>query len=89
MTDGTYTLYSSTTCTRCPLARKSIERAGAEYDEHKLDLPENEMMLIALKGELGKAPDGMIPLPIVRTPDGRLLDNLATISAEFRERYAA
>lgn len=84
MTDGTYTLYSSTTCTRCPLAKKSMDRAGAEYEEHKLDLPENKEMLIALKSEMGRAPDGVIPLPVLRTPDGRLLDNLATISAEFR-----
>ena len=84
MTNGTHTLYSSTTCTRCPLAKKSMERAGVEYVEVKLDDPANEMALIALKGEMGRSPDGMIPLPVVRTPDGRLLDNLATISAEFR-----
>ena len=84
MTDGTYTLYSSTTCTRCKLAVGSIERAGAPFDEVKLDLSENEQQLVALKIEMGKGPDGMLPLPVVRTPDGRLLDNLATISAEFR-----
>lgn len=84
MTDGKYTIYSTTHCTRCPLAKRSMDRAGAEYDEVKLDDPVNEMALIALKGELGRAPDGMISVPVVRTPDGRLLDNLATISAEFR-----
>lgn len=85
MTEGKYTLYSSTTCTRCPLAKKSMDRAGVEFDEVKLDDPVNEMALIALKGEMGRAPDGMISLPVLRTPDGRLLDNLATISAEFRK----
>lgn len=84
MTDGTHTLYSTTTCTRCPLAKKSMERAGVEYVEVKLDEPENQEALIALKAEMGRAPSDMLPIPVVRTPDGRLLDNLATISAEFR-----
>ena len=84
MTNGTHTLYSSTTCTRCPLAKKSMERAGVEYVEVKLDDPANHETLIALKAEMGRAPSDMLPIPVVRTPDGRLLDNLATISAEFR-----
>ncbi len=84
MTNGTHTLYSSTTCTRCPLAKKSMDRAGVEYVEVKLDEPENHEALIALKAEMGRAPSDMLPIPVVRTPDGRLLDNLATISAEFR-----
>lgn len=84
MTNENYTLYSSTTCTRCPLARKSMERAGVTYSEVTLDLPENERLLIDFRAEMAEL-GGRLEMPIVRTPDGRLLTNLATISAEFQK----
>lgn len=83
MTDGTYTLYSSTTCTRCPLAIKSMERAGASYEEVKLDLPENEDKLARFRAE-AEASNRKVEVPMILTPDGRMLTNLATISEEFR-----
>ena len=58
-----------------------MDRAGIKYETVFLDHPENAHILEALSTEMARE---FIPLPTVRTPDGRLLDNLATISAEFR-----
>lgn len=85
MANTTHTLYSSTTCNRCRLAKGSMDRAGATHREVLLDLPEHEHELADLKVELGKAPHEMIDLPVIRTPDGRLLRGLAEISTEFRK----
>ena len=80
-----YTIYTSTTCTRCPLAKGSMKRAGVtDYKEVILDLPENEARKTAFLAELDSK--GLRrEVPVVRTPDGELLTNLATISGHFRE----
>lgn len=83
MSDKTYTLYSSTMCTRCPLARKSMERAGVKYDEVVLDKPGNEEALANFREEMAGR-NVRMEMPIVRTPDDRILSNLAHISEEFR-----
>lgn len=80
-----YTIYTTTTCTRCPLAKGSMDRAGvADYNEVILDLPENEDRKAAFIAELDSK-NIRREMPVVRTPDGELLTNLATISGHFRE----
>lgn len=83
MSDKTYTLYSSTTCTRCPLARRSMERAGVKYNEVVLDKPGNKEVLADFREEMAGR-NVRMEMPIVRTPDDRILSNLAHISEEFR-----
>ena len=79
-----YTIYTSTTCTRCPLAKGSMKRAGVtDYKEVVLDLPGNEDRRTAFLAEVD-AKGLRREVPVVRTPEGELLTNLATISAHFR-----
>jgi glutaredoxin len=78
---GTYVIYKTETCTKCPLAQRSADNAGAKTKAVYLDRPEHAEELAALRAELGR---DQLSAPMVRTPDGRILENLATISAEFR-----
>lgn len=83
MTDKTYTLYSTETCTRCPLARGSLNRANVNFNEVKLDMPENADLLSQFKEA------GNTSVPMVLTPSGELLTNLATISEHLRGQYVS
>ena len=85
LSDNKYTVYSGAGCTKCRVAKGTMQRAGAEFEEVLLDEPGNERVLADLKTELGRSENDLVPIPVVRTPDGRLLSNLVTISEEFRK----
>ena len=73
-----HVLYKTKDCVRCPLAARSMVRAGVEFREVFLDDPVNVDLLEQLRSM------GFLSVPIVETPDGRFLENLAVISEEFR-----
>ena len=81
--NSTYTLYKSTTCTRCPLAERSMKSAGVDYVTITLDHPDNAGLLDQFRSEATRRGFRM-EMPIVRTPSDDLLTNLATISEHFR-----
>lgn len=84
MTDtmtSTYTLYSTTTCGRCPVARRALTKAGVKWREVKLDEPGNEFLTESIKDETNAK---NLEVPMVRTPAGHLLRNLAFISEHFQ-----
>ncbi len=80
----TYTLYKSSTCTRCPLAERTMRASGVKYESIVLDAPGNESILEDFRAEAARR-DFRLEMPIVRTPDDEMLTNLATISQHFRE----
>ena len=82
MSDSKYTLYKSTTCVRCPLAERSMKRAGVDYDVVTLDAHGSESELADFREEAGRR-GVRLEMPIVRTPSNDLLTNLATISQHF------
>lgn len=85
MTDimtSTYTLYSTTTCGRCPIARRVLNKAEVKWREVKLDEAGNELLVDSIKDETGRK---NLEVPMIRVPSGRLLENLAHISEYFRE----
>lgn len=84
MTEKKYTLYKSTTCTRCPLAEGTMNRSGVDFETIVLDAPGNEALLEAFREESLER-GFKLEMPIVRTPDDYILSNLATISQHFRE----
>lgn len=83
---STYTLYSTSTCGRCPVARRALNNANVKWREVKLDEPGNEFLAEDVRDELG---GGQIEVPIVLTPAGNLLKNLAYIAEHFRELKVA
>lgn len=82
-----HVLYTSTTCTRCPLALKKLEESGVPHRVVVLDAPSNELELRLFREEAAERKIRM-EMPILRTPDNQLLTNLATISDHFREMGA-
>lgn len=82
----TYTLYSTTTCGRCPVARRVLKNSGVRWREVKLDEPGNELLVESIREELG---GDNIEVPMILTPGGDLLRNLAYISDHFREKKVA
>lgn len=72
-------LYKTKDCVRCPLAARSMRNAGVEFEEVFLDNPENSVKRDWLVEDMK-----VQSVPVVETPDGRLLTNMATISEEFR-----
>lgn len=82
MTKSSYILYKTQTCGRCPLAVMSMSRAGVDYEEVYLDADEHADTTEGLRTELGV---NVLSVPMVRTPDGRVLRDLAAISEEFRD----
>lgn len=79
---SSYTLYTTSTCTRCPLARGSLDRAGVKWHELVLDKPENAEVLDVIRERL-KADGKRTEVPILEGPDGTLYTNLATISGHL------
>lgn len=54
--------------------------AGVQFEEVFLDDPANSVTRDWLVEDMN-----VLSVPVVETPDGRLLTNLATISEEFRD----
>lgn len=78
-----YTLYTSSTCSRCPLARTSLANSGVAWVEYVLDEPANAELLEELRKSFSR--DGArMEVPILEGPDRELYTNLATISGHLR-----
>lgn len=70
-----YTLYTSSTCSVCPLAKKTMERAGADFTV--VNLSEDEAAMARVKEA------GLLQVPVVEKSTGEWLRNIGEIRGEF------
>lgn len=63
-----------------------LDGAEVSWREVKLDEPGNEILTESIREELG---GGALEVPLILTPDGEFLRNLAYISDHFREKRVA
>lgn len=71
----TYTLYKTPSCAVCPLAIKTMERAGAQFTV--VDLTEDDAAMARVKEA------GLLQVPVVQKSTGEWLRNIGEIRGEF------